>query len=279
MQDEEIKMQNPEQPAPEEKEPEKRDEDFLSYRFGNLQGIGNRESQQDAFAFSDIFDAETVRNNGALAVVADGMGGLADGKLAADTGVSVLRQDFAHFNTETNIAEQLNDAMDHACSEVAKAVNGKCGCTAIAAVVFNNRLYYSSAGDSFIYLKRGELLTRLNRPHNILTDVLAELVSDGCMDPAEAVFYDKPVALSEFLGKYPLGKHDYLKRPLRLRYGDVVLICTDGVGGVLDEETIGSCLSADTPMAMCSALEEKIQAEQKRYQDNYTALIIQCVYK
>ena len=46
---------------------------------GNSQHIGARSSQQDAFGFSDKDDLAFVVHGGVLAVVADGMGGMANG--------------------------------------------------------------------------------------------------------------------------------------------------------------------------------------------------------
>ena len=253
------------------------DNTFL-YRFGNMQGIGARENQEDAFAFSDVFDSETVKTRGALAVVADGMGGLQGGKTASETAVSIVRQGFSTLNMEVNIAEQLNAVINRAGREVEKAVNGKGGCTVIAVVIYQNNLYYSSLGDSYLYLKRGEYLVRLNRFHTVMTDALAELIEDGLMNPEEVVIHDNPAALTEFLGKNPQGKIDCFAKPFRLRYGDVLLLCTDGVGGTLNEQQLYKALSEETPYSMCASMEESIVSLRKRYQDNYTALVIQCTY-
>ena len=66
----------------------------LPYLAANLQGIGARKSQEDSFAFANVFDAEQIEKNGLLFVVADGMGGMRDGKIASDTAVYSIKNDF-----------------------------------------------------------------------------------------------------------------------------------------------------------------------------------------
>ena len=51
----------------------------LDYQVANLQGIGRRELQEDAFAFGNALDPDAIRRGGLLLVVADGMGGMKGG--------------------------------------------------------------------------------------------------------------------------------------------------------------------------------------------------------
>ena len=52
----------------------------LTFRVGNVQGVGLREQQEDSFAILNVSNAGALAREGLLAVVADGMGGMADGK-------------------------------------------------------------------------------------------------------------------------------------------------------------------------------------------------------
>ena len=248
----------------------------LIYRFANLQGIGAREYQVDSFAFSDIFDPEMIKTKGVLAVIADGMGGLQHGKTASQTAVSVIRQSFSNIDTSASIVDQLNAMVSQAGAKVEAVINGKGGSTVIIALIFQDKLYFSSLGDSYLYLKRGEWFIRVNRPHNIAAKALADLVERGQTDPKKALIDNDPVALTEFLGKEPVEKIECFVRPLQMHSGDVLLLCTDGVGRTLNEREIRNSLSCDTPARMCSALEDRVIAKRQRNQDNYTALVIQC---
>lgn len=66
--------------------------------------------------------------------------------------------------------------------------------------------------------------------------------------------------------------------PLPLMGGDTLLLCSDGVGGVLRESALRTCLEAPTAAEACARLERDILAQARRNQDNYTALVIKCGY-
>ena len=69
-------------------------------RVGNIQGIGGREHQEDSFAVRNSSDLEGQRRQGLLAVVADGMGGMAGGAYASQCAVDTLTQRFADWEGE-----------------------------------------------------------------------------------------------------------------------------------------------------------------------------------
>ena len=50
-----------------------------------------------------------------------------------------------------------------------------------------------------------------------------------------------------------------------------------GVGGVLSEQCIAECISHGSPEDMCAALKKEVQNVGSRDQDNYTALVLQCI--
>ena len=75
-----------------------------------------------------------------------------------------------------------------------------------------------------------------------------------------------------------LDEMDYLKSPLHLVAGDMILVCSDGVGDYIPEEEIRQCLLSGSPRDVCSQLEERIIRANSKYQDNYTAIVIQCRY-
>ena len=75
-----------------------------------------------------------------------------------------------------------------------------------------------------------------------------------------------------------LDEIDSLRHPMKLRAGDVLLLCSDGVGGVLSEDQLIECLSAPVPEEMCRRMHEMVIAAGRRYQDNYTALVVRCEY-
>ena len=248
----------------------------LSYLVANLQGIGRRENQEDSFAFGNALDPRAVEENGLTAVVADGMGGLKGGKLASETAVAAVLAASQTFDREGDLAAQLRAAAEAADDAVFGHLRGAGGSTLVAAFVFHGKLYFVSVGDSYLFLLRNRRLFRLNRSHNVLNRDWLEALEAGQSDPLPALRNPEREAITQFLGMGGLDEMDGFRRPLTLEAGDVLLLCSDGVGGVLSEDCLGSCLSHGTPEDMAQALEEEIRNINLKYQDNYTALIIQC---
>lgn len=249
----------------------------LSYQVTNLQGVGCRERQEDSFAFVNALDVTMISEKGLFSIVADGMGGMLDGKVASETAVSVLKTELMNMDYEQDLAMQLYESMIHAGEAVFQTLGGDGGSTAVVCMIYNEKLYYASVGDSFLYLKRGDMLYRMNREHNLLHKGYLRTIRQGSVDPEIAQKDPEKNALTQFLGMEMLEDIDYLRRPFPLQDKDVLLLCSDGVGGVLKQDEILYCLKQATPGEMCREMEQKILLANRQYQDNYTALVIQCM--
>lgn len=248
----------------------------MEYAVANFQAIGRREGQEDSFAFGNALDDEAVSKKGLLIVVADGMGGMSNGKLASETATASILGSFESFDVSSDISEQLYNAVLLAGKKVAKALDGSGGSTLVTGVVYDERLYMASVGDSYIFLLRNRQLVRLNRSQNVLNREYLDVISDDGFDGTAAKRHPEKDAVTQFLGMPELDEVDYFKRPLKLTAGDVLLFCSDGVGGVINEKKLADCLSFGRPEDMCAAMNKEILAVNSKYQDNYTALVIQC---
>jgi len=251
-------------------------ERLLSYQVANLQGLGTRERQEDSFAFANALDVTEMRRKGLLAVVADGMGGLSNGKLVSDLCVKSMLAGFSELDRERSIPAQLRDCALSTSEQLYEQFHGTGGTTLVGVLIFQECLHWISVGDSFIYLKRGHGLYRLNREQTLRAQTYLELIRSGNLDHTEADEDPDGPRLSEFLGRETLTDIDQSLRPLPLENGDRLLLCSDGVAGGLSESTILACLEAETPATACNRLEGEIQALEWVHQDNYTALVIQC---
>lgn len=249
----------------------------MSYRAANLQEIGQRERQEDSFAFGNALDANAAEESGLLMIVADGMGGMKDGRLASQTAIERIRAGFHSMEPSDDIPAQLESIILSAGKAVEQALGGGGGSTVVVGVVFQQKLYMASVGDSYAFLLRNMELVRLNRSHNVLNRDLLEEISRGGFDPNEAKRNPEKEALTQFLGMSDFDEIDRFRRPLHLQAGDVILLCSDGVGGVLSEQCIAECISHGSPEDMCAALKKEVQNVGSRYQDNYTALVLQCI--
>lgn len=251
---------------------------LLTYQVANLQEVGARARQEDSFTFANAFDVTEIREKGLLFVVCDGMGGMKDGKAASETAIASIRSSFANMDRSADLAKQLKESVYLAADEVEQRLGGDGGSTLVAGILFQEKLYYASVGDSFLYLKRGDQLFRLNREHNLCCQTYLESIRSGEMDPAAGRECPEAAALTQFLGMTGLDDVDGSVRPLPVRDGDVFLACSDGVGGVLSEEELLGALSLHSSQAMCQQMNQGIISHAKKNQDNYTALVVKCLY-
>lgn len=249
----------------------------LGYQIANVQGVGCRARQEDSFTLANAFDVKAVAREGLLFVVCDGMGGMADGKLASETAIASIRESFASMDRQGDISYQINQALYLACERVYGRLRGDGGSTAIFAIIYDEKLYFASVGDSYFYLKRGNSLIRLNREHNVCNQIYLDCIRSNSMDPTEGRNSVEAVALTQYIGMDELTDIDYLVKPMPLKEGDVLLSCSDGVGGTLSEDEVFASLSIENPQVMCEAIERGIVQHAKPNQDNYTGIIVKCV--
>ncbi len=249
-------------------------------RPGNAQWIGARQEQEDAFGFAG-FDARGLAGpDGVLAVVADGMGGLSEGRAASQGAVSGFLAAWAGQPPDLAVTERLLGAITAANRVVhnlarATAGEGEVGTTLVAAAIHQGHLFWISAGDSRLYLYRAAdgSLTPCNEEHNLALQLWRQAPADG---PTPDWIEDpQRDALISFLGLAEIPEIDRNLRPLALEAGDRLLLCSDGVDGVLSPDELKEGLEAD-PQTAAAGLIARLQGLQRPYQDNATVAILAC---
>lgn len=244
----------------------------------NVHGIGGRDSQQDAFAVSNISDAPLCKSRGVLAVLADGMGGLNFGSEISGIVVGTMMEAFQRGDIPESPAEALMRLVRLADDKVAEFLSGHAnasgGSTAVAVIIRNGELDYISVGDSRVCLIRDGRMETLSRAHNYGTE-LDELAERGVYTEEYAAAHPYRHALTSFIGIQDLNKIDRSYRSIPLRQGDRVLLMSDGVFNTLSDDRIIKCMKPD-PYASADALEKALLDEKAPDQDNYTAVLIDC---
>ena len=249
----------------------------LTIRVDNLQHIGNRKEQQDSFCLSNIEDKKAINAKGLLAVVADGMGGLEGGALIShlvtdtflDSYNNQLSFEPASFLYST--AESSERAVEDYINQT--GING--GSTLVAVIVKDSQLNYISVGDSNIYLLRNHTLTQINKEHS-LGALLKEKADKGEIDPSEPYTNPKRNALTAYIGMGSFNIVDKNTQPISLRAGDKVLLCSDGVYNALGNDALIVALAGDASTA-ARRIQADILAQNIPSQDNFTAIILECV--
>lgn len=229
----------------------------------NLQGIGCREEQQDAFGISPM---NRCKEDGLLAVLCDGMGGMTEGgRIAAET-VSALMNSFPWGDDM-----DLPDWVSRHSAKVYRHFRGHGGTTLVAVLLKGDRLFFWCVGDSDLFLLRDGTLYGMNLRQEYKNELVLRAL--GGVYPIEEAFLDPQAgALSEYIGKEEVTC-DYTRLPFLLRPEDTLLLCSDGVSDTLTLKQIREAMAL-SPQACCDRLEEEILSADKPSQDNYTAIVL-----
>ena len=251
----------------------------MKFSPGNAQHIGARSEQQDSFGFSDPDDRSFVAHAGVAAVVADGMGGLANGGAASSTAVHAFLKAYE----SKDPAEPIPDALlrsinsaNHAVMTLWRKSGAKdnLGTTLAAVVLHEDWLYWVSAGDSRVYFYQGGRLTRLTTDHVYAAD-LDEQVGKGRITREQAITHPEREALTSYLGLETLPRVDRSVRAFPVKPGDNVVICSDGLYRALSDEEIAGSLEKDARRT-CETLVERAVAKHIARQDNITVIALKC---
>lgn len=238
---------------------------------GKLHEQGDRESQQDCFAVSP---PELVASHGLLAVVADGMGGLADGDKVSQTAVAAMLDGFlsASGDPEDILLELTERANRQINRLLGPSGIGKSGSTLVAGLVRGGKFHYLSVGDSRICLYRDGRLIHLNREH-IYRNELAVQALSGIGSLQGAANHPKAAGLTSYLGMGNLKYVDIPAQAVEIRDGDKFILMSDGVYNALSEAEISAALN-ETAEQAAEGLGRLIAEKAYRNQDNYTAVIL-----
>jgi protein phosphatase len=209
----------------------------------------------------------------ALAVVADGVSSSNAGEIASQTAVEVLLRAF-RMEAAGSAGQRLYRAVQEANIEIydrAIAVPELRGMatTLTAAVVERGELTVVHVGDSRLYLLRDGHATQLTKDHT----VAAEKVRMRLLSPERARSSPDRCVLTRSVGPELIVARDRITQ--RLVQGDVLLLCSDGLHGVLEDEELPSLVAGHDAGAACQALVGAANA--RGTPDNVTAAILRLV--
>lgn len=241
---------------------------------------GNREYQQDAVYVTPSKILASNKKTRVLAVVCDGMGGMSDGGKASQTAIQMMINGFAQIEklSEVNIPvffEQGIRAIDRTIYEFPKEDGKGSGTTMVACIVEDNKLFWASVGDSRIYILRGNQIRQVTRDHNYWLK-LQEMVATGQLTEEEAMKKKQREALISFLGIGNVSLMDINTTPFEMQYGDVVMLCSDGITKTLPDSQILRIMQDDMvkPEKKAQALVDAATHINSHSQDNTTVAII-----
>ena len=240
-------------------------------RTAQLHELGARDSQQDAFCLAGLEAPE----EGVLAAVADGMGGLVDSGQVSRTLTEVLRGSFVPGGEESP-ARQLQLLLRQALEQVEvlrKGRTAQSGSTLVMCLIREGGLSWLSVGDSRIYLWRAGGLVQLNRDHDFHHDLTMLAMQDD-MTFSQADQDPRRENLTSYIGGGFPRKVEWNPEPVALREGDRVVLMSDGVYRALSQEEMAWCLQGNAAEAV-GALREAVEEKDLPQQDNFTAVVLE----
>ena len=198
--------------------------------------IGTRAYQQDAAYVSEpLFDGEL-----AFGVLCDGMGGMAEGERVSSDVVAFMANQISGLAPGQDVPAFFENCAALA-NEMVLADNQKTGqesgTTLISVIVRKDELFWLNVGDSRIYVIRGGEIAQVSRDHNFALE-LQEMVEAGRITQQQADTDPRKDALVSYIGAPVLEIVDVNRGSFKLQYGDIVLLCSDGLTKILPNEEI-----------------------------------------
>ena len=227
---------------------------------------------------TDVGHKRAVNEDSVLAevpifIVADGMGGHEAGDKASaavvDAFAQLLGGDPITIDDVTQAVENAHDAVEG----IAEYTTRGAGSTLTGVVLVEHadtpQWLVVNVGDSRVYRTHASDLAQLTIDHS----VVAQLVADGTLRPEEAATYVGRNVITRAVGS-PESPPDFWLHPLVT--GERLLICSDGLTGELDDETIRAVLTSNASVQQVA--DDLLQrALESGGRDNVTLIVIEVV--
>jgi protein phosphatase len=260
--------------------------DVVVHVFGRTDVGRTREHNEDAFIVVDLsadnasLQAEVrthvVGPRGTLFMVADGLGGAAAGEIASEMAVTTVheemrtrwvhgpRTDAEAFAAAVKAsAETANNrifayALEH-------PENRGLGTTATVAGLLGDTLFLAQVGDSRAYLIRDGVARQITKDQSLMQ----RLIEAGELTPDEAERSERRNIILQALGPEPTVKIDLTYQ--KLRRGDTLVLCTDGLSGLVKKDEIAEVVVSQPDLVeVCRDLIDR--ANENGGPDNITVI-------
>ena len=228
-----------------------------------------REANEDSFTMAELSKAQrwqggaaaewSTTDAGVLLVVSDGMGGAKAGEVASALSVDAVlggmvravREKPADGDTLRRVIEMASEKVH----EAGKRPDRRgMGATLTAALIVGHTAYVAQIGDSRMYLLRGGRIGQVTHDQSYVQ----MLVDAGVMTPEEAEASPRKNIILQVMGQQTV--HVALGR-ISLKTGDRLLVCSDGLTNVVDDNTINAIAKPPGDLAKASNALVKLTKE------------------
>jgi serine/threonine protein phosphatase PrpC len=246
----------------------------LVLNIGKCTLLGNyRENNEDAIDVKQFPDLT-------ICMVADGMGGQQAGEIASKQSIEALPRELRKNLTPTNDTEETKHVIRRAIVHTNAVIMEMAaldrdltnmGTTIVSAVwrKGGSQLYIISVGDSRAYLIRGNRIEQLTVDHSIAQ----ALVEAKTISAAEAKVHRYRNVLWKYLGSKEVGEGPEPK-VVAVRPGDIFLLCTDGLSGVVSDEQLQGFVHEHPNVQECAEGLGQLALDNGS-RDNVSCIVIQ----
>jgi protein phosphatase len=213
---------------------------------------------------------------GALLLVADGMGGHAAGEVASSLAVEVIRRAYAE--ADTAIEQTLERAFHAANREIYQAAGRDktrqgMGTTCTALLLRDGLAYCAHVGDSRLYLVRNDEIYLMSEDHSAVMD----LVRRGLLTLQTARHHEDKNVILRALGTQAKVEVSVWDKPFPVQAGDAFVLCSDGLYDLVEDDEIKQAVLKLKPQPACEHL--LALALQRGGHDNVTVGVLKVVAK
>ena len=243
-------------------------------RFFGKSDIGRiRKENQDSFLITEPDDHEVLRRRGTLAILADGMGGLEDGRLASRLAVETISRAYYSFQGDARSAlrtavREANRAVYRRATE--GGTNRQMGSTVTAIAILGDRALIAQIGDSRAYRYRSGALRQLTRDHSLVYELLDR--GEIERDSAEYSFHRN--ILTRGLGLRSEVEVDVFEL-LCIEPGDTFLLSSDGLHELVSESEMRAILGRQGGKLEAASVDLVEAARDAGGPDNITVVLVQ----
>lgn len=229
--------------------------------------IGQKRQMNQDYIYTS---AEPVGNLPNLFVVADGMGGHNAGDFASRYGVSVLAESVKQ-DKNFNPVKIMRNGIEAANREVIRQARedpsmAGMGTTMVVCTIVGDYAYVANVGDSRLYLA-GEKLKQVTQDHSLI----AEMVRMGELTPEEGRNHPDKNIITRAIGTADEVQIDFFD--FRLEGGEKILMCSDGLSNMVEDEDIFEILKEDSEEDPAQVLVDQANANGGR--DNIAVVVIE----
>ena len=225
-----------------------------------------RQQNQDAFSIRTLDDGRII------ALVCDGMGGARAGNVASSMAVELFMEQFLKEGGASGDEERMERAADLANRQVFQRSTQEADCagmgtTLVAALAGGQEAVILTEGDSRAYHVNEDGIVLITRDHSLVED----LVERGELTRDQASCHPHKNLITRALGAEPILMADCFRQPLSP--GDYLLLCSDGLSNVVDEqEMLYEVIHGGEAETCCQRLLEV--ALDRGAPDNVTVVLI-----